>query len=105
MVVDFTQLTIERSNWMYNRTMNNITKDHPSVKPKQWVLNSKDRCDKCLAQALVKVKGASGELMFCSHHYDKIMNKPESYTKMMAFMLEVIDEREKLVENRAIGAI
>ena len=43
--------------------------------------------------------------MFCSHHYEKIMNNPESYKKMMAFMLEVIDEREKLTENRAIGAI
>jgi hypothetical protein len=105
MVVDFIQQTIERSNWMYNRTMNNITKDHPSIKPKQWFLDAKDRCDKCQAQALVKVKGASGELMFCSHHYDKIMNNPESYTKMMSFMLEVVDEREKLVENRAIGAV
>jgi hypothetical protein len=24
---------------------------------------------------------------------------------MMSFMLEVLDEREKLVENRAIGAV
>jgi hypothetical protein len=85
--------------------MANILKDHPSIKPKQWFLDAKDRCDKCQAQALVKVKGASGELMFCSHHYDKIMNNPESYAKMMSFMLEVIDEREKLVENRAIGAV
>jgi len=43
--------------------------------------------------------------MFCSHHYDKIMNNPESYKKMMSFMLEVVDEREKLIENRAIGAV
>jgi hypothetical protein len=33
------------------------------------------------------------------------MNNQESYKKMMSFMLEVVDEREKLVENRAIGAI
>ena len=85
--------------------MNSIVKEHPSVVSKKYILNIKDRCDKCQAQALVKVKGASGELMFCSHHYDKIMNNPESYAKMMSFMLEVIDEREKLVENRAIGAI
>ena len=90
---------------MYNKTMNSAIKDHPSVKPKQWILNAKDRCDTCSAQALVRVKGASGELMFCSHHYDKIMNNPESYKKMMSFMLEVVDEREKLVENRAIGAV
>ena len=90
---------------MYNRTMNNITKDHPSVNPKEWILDAKDRCDTCQAQALVKVKGASGELTFCSHHYEKIMNNQDSYKKMMSFMLEVLDEREKLVENRAIGAI
>ena len=89
----------------YNSTMTNILKDHPSVKPKQWVLDAKDRCDTCQAQALVKVKGASGELMFCSHHYDKIMNNPESYAKMMSFMLEVLDEREKLVKDKAIGAL
>jgi hypothetical protein len=33
------------------------------------------------------------------------MNNSESYKKMMSFMLEVIDEREKLIENRTIGAI
>lgn len=85
--------------------MNSAIKDHPSVKPKQWTLNAKDRCDKCLAQALVKIKGVSGELMFCNHHYEKIMNNSESHSKMMSFMLEVIDEREKLIENKAIGAI
>jgi hypothetical protein len=85
--------------------MTNILKDHPSVKPRQWILDAKDRCDKCQAQALVKVKGASGELTFCNHHYEKIMNNAASYAKMMSFMLEVIDEREKLVENRAIGAV
>ena len=85
--------------------MSNIVKDHPSVKPKQWVLDAKDRCDTCQAQALIKVKGASGELMFCSHHYEKIMNNPESHNKMMSFMLEVLDEREKLVKNKPIGAL
>ena len=85
--------------------MSNIVKDHPSVKPKQWVLDAKDRCDTCQAQALIKVKGASGELMFCSHHYEKIMNNPESHNKMMSFMLEVLDEREKLVKNKPLGAL
>jgi len=84
--------------------MSQILKDHPSVKPKQWILNAKDRCDKCQAQALVKVKGVSGDLMFCGHHYEKIMNDPKSHDKMMAFMLEILDEREKLTENKAIGA-
>ena len=90
---------------MYNSIMSNIVKEHPSVVSKQYLLNANDRCDTCQAQALIKVKGASGELMFCSHHYEKIMNNSESHNKMMSFMLEILDERDKLVENRAIGTI
>jgi hypothetical protein len=41
--------------------------------------------------------------MFCGHHYNKIMDKPEGYKKMMAFALTVVDERDKLIENRAKG--
>ena len=84
--------------------MSQILKEHPSVVSKKYILNANDRCDKCQAQALVKIKGISGELMFCGHHYEKIMNDSKSHDKMMAFMLEVFDEREKLAENRAIGA-
>jgi hypothetical protein len=32
------------------------------------------------------------------------MNNSDSYQKMMSFMLEVIDEREKLIENKTIGS-
>jgi hypothetical protein len=31
------------------------------------------------------------------------MDNPEGYTKMMSFMLTIIDEREKLVEDKAKG--
>jgi len=68
---------------------------------KVWTLTPKDRCDSCNAEALVQVKGVTGELLFCGHHYNKIMNNPEGYTKMMAFMYEVIDERDKLVEDKS----
>ena len=81
-----------------------IIKDHPSVEEKEWQLKAIDRCDKCGAQAYVQVKGVTGDLMFCGHHYDKIMNDPDSYTKMMSFMLEIVDEREKLIENRLVGS-
>lgn len=64
---------------------------------KEWQLTATHRCDSCGAQAYIKVKGITGELLFCSHHYDKIMNNPSGYTKMMSFMLEVLDERERLV--------
>ena len=43
---------------------------------RKWLLTPLDRCDSCLAQAYVSVTGVNGELMFCSHHYNKIMNDP-----------------------------
>jgi hypothetical protein len=67
---------------------------------KEWTLKASDRCDSCAAEALVKVTGLSGDLMFCGHHYNKIMDNPEGYKKMMSFALTVVDEREKLVQNK-----
>ena len=67
---------------------------------KEWVLKATDRCDSCAAEALVKVSGLSGELMFCGHHYNKIMDNAEGYKKMMSFALTVLDERDKLVQNK-----
>jgi len=66
---------------------------------KEWTLSPIDRCDSCAAEALVKVSGINGDLMFCGHHYNKIMNDAEGYKKMMSFALTVIDEREKLVKG------
>lgn len=63
----------------------------------EWQLSPADRCDRCNAEALVKVSGISGDLLFCGHHYNSIMNNKEGYKKMMSFSLTVIDEREKLV--------
>lgn len=89
----------------YNSIMVNILKDHPSVKLKEWKLNANDRCDRCQSQAYVKIAGSTGELLFCSHHYNKIVDDVSGYTKMMAFMYAVVDERERLEENKTIGAI
>jgi len=85
--------------------MTNIVEDHPSVVSKKYILNAHDRCDQCQAQALIKVKGLSGELTFCSHHYENIMNNPESHIKMMAFLVEILDEREKLIKDKPIGGV
>jgi hypothetical protein len=63
---------------------------------KEWLLKATDRCDSCAAEALVKVTGISGDLMFCGHHYNKIMDNAETYKKMMDFMISVVDEREKI---------
>jgi hypothetical protein len=65
----------------------------------EWVLKATDRCDSCAAEALVKVTGITGELMFCGHHYNKIIDNPETYKKIMAFMLTIVDERNKLVKE------
>ncbi len=81
---------------------------HPSMlkeeeQQQNWLLTANDRCDTCSAQAYIRIKGSTGELYFCGHHYEKIMNNPDAYTKMMSFMLEILDERERLVENKAKG--
>ena len=70
---------------------------------KEWQLKATDRCDSCNAEALVEVTGIDGSLMFCGHHYNKIMDNAEGYKKMMSFMISVIDERDKLIENKAKG--
>ena len=74
-----------------------------AVAEKEWLLKATDRCDSCPSEALVKVTGISGDLMFCGHHYNKIINNPEGYANMMSFMITIIDERDKLIEDKAKG--
>jgi hypothetical protein len=78
--------------------MNTMIKEEEVVK--EWTLKASDRCDSCAAEALVQVTGLSGDLMFCGHHYNKIMDNPEGYKKMMSFALTVVDERDKLIQNK-----
>lgn len=76
------------------------------IKPevnKVWSLSIKDRCDKCDSQAYVAVRGISGELMFCGHHYNKIMDNAVGYDAMIKFAIQIIDERDKLIEKRLQG--
>ena len=68
------------------------------VDVKEWTLTGLDRCDVCDAQAYVHVKGVSGELMFCGHHFNKANSN-----KLQAFAFEIIDERERLIENKSQG--
>ena len=81
--------------------MNTMIQETAEVK--EWVLKATDRCNSCAAEALVKVSGINGELMFCGHHYNKIMDNAEGYAKMMSFMISIVDERDKLIENKAKG--
>jgi hypothetical protein len=69
----------------------------------EWQLSVSDRCDSCGAQAYVQVTGVSGDLMFCGHHYEKIVDNAVGYDKMMKFAYEILDERERLIENRLVG--
>lgn len=66
----------------------------------EWVLTANDRCDArdCKAQAYVKATGVTGELLFCGHHFNRADGE-----KLRAFAFEIIDERERLVENRLKG--
>lgn len=65
-------------------------------KTRDYLLTVHDRCDSCGGQAYVAVTGEAGELMFCAHHYGKIMDNADGYVRMMAFAKEVVDERERL---------
>lgn len=76
-------------------TMNTMIEQEEQV----WLLDATDRCDSCAAQAYVKVIGNTGELLFCSHHYNKIVDNAVGYNKMMKFMVEVIDERKRLTNG------
>jgi len=101
MVLDFIQQTIERR---HSDIMSFILKQRPEEKKKEWQIQISDKCDRCNAQAYVMIKGSTGSLLFCGHHYEGIMNNPDAYNKMMSFMLEIIDEREHLAENKLIGS-
>lgn len=63
---------------------------------KEYLLTITDRCDSCGGQAYVCVTGVSGELMFCGHHYTKIMNDPLGKKRMESFAFETTDERDRL---------
>jgi hypothetical protein len=70
----------------------------------EWTLTALDRCDaNCSAQAMVRAVGVQSELLFCSHHYNNIVNNAVGYDKLSKFAFQIIDERERLIENRLIG--
>lgn len=71
---------------------------------KDYILTANDRCDaSCSAQAYIMVSGVTGKLYFCVHHYEKILSTEAGREKMNSFAYEVLDERERLIENRLVG--
>mgnify|MGYP003345518295 FL=1 len=67
-----------------------MTETTETIETATYIMTAMDRCDACSAQALVLVRGVTGELQFCGHHYNKHSDK------LAEFAYEVIDERDKI---------
>ena len=78
-----------------------MTKTTPKVN--EYLLTLNDRCDRCNAQAYVKAVGLDGDLLFCAHHYNKIVDNAVGYDKIMKFAINIVDERDRLIENKLKG--
>jgi hypothetical protein len=78
--------------------MNMMAEKTEESQEKEYQLNVIDRCDQCNAQAYVLVKGVSGDLMFCGHHF------AQNEAALIKFAYEIVDEREKLIQNKLIGS-
>lgn len=61
-----------------------------------YLLDARDRCDGCGAQAYYRVFLEGGSLDFCYHHYNKFS------PRLTKVMLDVIDESGKLHAPRKV---
>jgi hypothetical protein len=68
------------------------------IEEKQWTLSALDRCDACGSQAYVQTIGATGDLLFCAHHYEGILSNEKAQEAMNRFAYQIIDERKQLDE-------
>jgi hypothetical protein len=67
-----------------------------AVAPNTAALSAADRCDRCGAQAYLRVELQSGgELLFCAHH------AREHGDKLKEIAANVVDETHKLSRNPA----
>ena len=65
-----------------------------AVAPSSASLSAADRCDRCGAQAYLRVELQSGgELLFCAHH------AREHGDKLREIAANVVDETEKLTDT------
>ncbi len=62
-------------------------------------LSAADRCDRCGAQAYVRVFLAGGELLFCAHHYR------EHAPKFADVATHIQDETDRLLAEHGAGAM
>ncbi len=61
-------------------------------------LSAADRCDRCGAQAYVRVALTGGELLFCAHHYR------EHAPKFADVATHIHDETDRLLAGHEAGA-
>jgi hypothetical protein len=67
----------------------------PTLAPEPALLAT-DRCDRCSAQAYVRVTLAGGsDLLFCAHHFR------EHEARLRPLALHIHDETERLAETTA----
>jgi len=59
----------------------------------QSPLSASDRCDRCGAQAYVRVTLASGELLFCGHH------SKEYAVSLKRVAVEIEDQTDRLLDS------
>jgi hypothetical protein len=63
-------------------------------------LTAEDRCDRCGAQAYIRVElNSGGELLFCAHH------GREHADRLRAVAFNIHDETDRLVETPASAAL
>jgi hypothetical protein len=63
-------------------------------------LTAEDRCDRCGAQAYIRVElNSGGELLFCAHH------GREHADRLRTVALHIHDETDRLVETPATAAL
>ncbi|MEO6822450.1 MAG: hypothetical protein ABI468_08450 [Candidatus Nanopelagicales bacterium] len=68
----------------------------PTLAPEQALLAT-DRCDRCSAQAYVRVTlAAGGDLLFCGHHFR------EHEARLRPLALRIQDETDRLAATTAI---
>ena len=63
-------------------------------------LTAEDRCDRCGAQAYIRVElSTGGELLFCAHH------GREHADKLRSVALNIYDESQRLAETPATAQL
>jgi hypothetical protein len=72
-----------------------ILEDKVESKEEEISLNVSDRCDACGAQAFVYVKGISGELYFCGHHFAKNEEKLRSWSFTITDKRDTINKKSE----------